>query len=136
MDITTFLNLINPYLDVLGFCITIATFFVAFNVNKKIGTAFDRQNFRDSFQKLIGDLESYKDLIQLNKYDSIGSLQQQLKILTHRIQTEFPFFARETFKAASKVHDFNYKSLDTPTEKTALIELIDTLIIKLKKENR
>lgn len=136
MTIDFFLDMINPYLDTIGFIITLATFMITFQVNKQVSTAFERQAFYHDFQKILGDFKSCADLIAFEQIDSIDLLQQRLQISTHRLQTNYSFFSHKTIKATRTIHDFDYARLNHLHGRTELIEKIDSLIASLIKEYR
>ncbi|GGC75080.1 hypothetical protein [Enterococcus wangshanyuanii] len=93
----TIINNINDYIDFSLNIITIATFFIAINVNKKINNAVDREKLASSKDEILGTLNAYIRKME-SKENCNTTLINELKFFLQDITETYPMLNSYTIK--------------------------------------
>jgi hypothetical protein len=130
------LELINPYIDTLGFIITAITSGLAFRINWKIQQTIDRSEFHSECAMLIGFYQSVNDQLENNTIDDPDSFKRSIILTNTKIETKYPFISRKIKKSFSEINELNFNKLNDPEINLSLSKNIILVTTLLLKENR
>lgn len=134
--IKPWLELINPYIDFVGFVITVVTFFLAFMINKKTQQTIDRTEFHSECDKLIGFYQSVNDQLENNAIDDSDNFKRSIVLINTKIENKYPFISRKIKQVFPEIAEIDFHQLNNPDVNLLLSKKIMLITTLLLKENR
>lgn len=130
------LEILNTYFGIIGFFLTLATFFLSLRIKKRVEQEYERADYKEYIDKYLGRLEAIRDKLEYRDELEIETIKVMTNDLSTEVLTKYSFLPFKLRRKLKKLPDINFESLDDGKQYLDFRNKVTELINLLEKENK